>query len=153
MAIVMLSLPTIHGQEERPLGQRFRAAMQAAAPKAALQTSRRREQPRHEEFFRWEDQGQLISVRYYESDSTQAAKELMEDLLRLPIPTRRMEGFGNDAHVVAPSSPHGERKIIFRRSRVVVIVEAVGEENAQRFAGIFDEAVSRAIHAGEIRER
>ena len=122
----------------------LQAAMQRASPDFRMQ------QPVMEGggdsvYIRWISDGARVSVWYFVRESAEsAAQTLQERLSSLPIPNQRIDGFGDEAYLLAPSNPSGERKISFRKGATIFEVGAPGEANARRFAALFDEAVGRS---------
>ena len=87
---------------------------------------------------RWTRGAERVSITYYIEESGDEAREfLRRHVAALSIPSRKIEGFGNEAYLVAPSSPQGDRSILFRVGRIVVEVDAPGEDGARYFAKVF----------------
>jgi hypothetical protein len=120
--------------------------MQRAAPdfRSVPQTVSRR--PRTQFYKRWTSNGSSVSVWYVVTESADsAAKSLRDEASALPIPTRKIDGFGDEAYLLAPSNPNGERSIWIRKGAVILAVYAPGEHGARHFADLFGGVVDRVL--------
>ena len=154
-ALVASLALTIAASAQQPEGDFDRAlemAMQRAAPDFRLES-----QPvaarggsdvaahgRTSVYKRWTSDGSQVSVRYFVRTSGESAAQLLQMRVSgLSIATKKIDGFGDEAYLLAPSNPNGERSIWFRKGVVVLEVEANGEEGARQFAALFGDAVSQ----------
>jgi hypothetical protein len=139
---------TMAASAQQPEGEFDRAlemAMQRAAPDSRLESQPVAARGRSDVYKRWTSDGRRVSVRYFVRTSSESAAQLLQMRLSvLPIPTKKIDGFGDEAYLLAPSNPDGERTIWFRKGVVILEVAANGEDGARRFAALFGDAVSQA---------
>jgi hypothetical protein len=144
ITIVALTMAASAHQTDGEFDRAFETAMQRAAPDFRLEPQALTARGRSDVYKRWTSDGTRVSVRYFVRASAESASELLQTrLAALPIPTKKIDGFGEEAYLLAPSNPDGERRIWFRRGAVVVEVAASGEDGARRFAAVFSDAVSQ----------
>jgi hypothetical protein len=132
-------------QAHLELGAAFDAAMQRSAPEYQLQAT---PPARGSEWIykRWVSGSSTVSARYLELDSVAAVtKKLRAAVSVISIPSKNIDGVGDEAYIVAPYSPSGERHIWFRQGVVVVGVTAPWEDGVRRFAALFAEEIARDL--------
>lgn len=147
VATGMVTMTAFAQQPQREFDRAFETAMERTAPDFHLQRRQDlREHGQREVFTSWTSDRAQVSLRYFVLESADTAAQLLQKRSSfLPIPTVRVEGFGDEAYLLAPSNPKGDRKIWFRHGAVVVEVTAPGEAGARRFARLFDDVLSRDL--------
>jgi len=131
-------------QPDGELDRALETAMRRAAPDFRLESQAPAARGRSDVYKRWTSDSTRVSVHYFVRPSSESAAELLQTrLATLPISTKKIDGFGDEAYLLAPSNPDGERRIWFRTGAVVVEVGANGEDGARRFAAVVGDAVSQ----------
>ena len=150
-AILIAASSLVSTQRDERLAGRFSDAVIAAAPgaKAELIPS-----VPEDIRIRWQlPDGERLEVRYWIRESGPSAAKFARQLaFSIPVPNRRIDGFGDEAYLLAPVSVRHESLLIFRRGRVVVETRIRGEQNVKNFAALFAKEAARAISAGEVDE-
>jgi hypothetical protein len=144
LAIVLMiacAVPILSAHMQEPpegvFDRAFEAAVKSAAPEFRPHvTPMQAQQGFH--YREWRSGDRRLSVKYFVRDSVESAERLLNDRIAVSsIPARRVEGFGDEAYLVAAYRPNGDRHLRFRRSITVVEVTAPSEEAVRRFASIF----------------
>lgn len=148
-AVLLFVSATTYGQPNRSLITLFDTAVRSVVKDA--QPEPVREYARGTYFQRWSSVAGPVSVQHRAFPAPETARKVLDDMMRaLSVPTRRLEGLGDGAFLVAPSNPNGERRLNFVRGRVLVEVAAQGEDNVRRVAARLLEVVNAALKAGEL---
>jgi hypothetical protein len=154
LLLMVVSMTTaLHGQDESPLARRFDLVVRRTIPRSY------REEvvlpaKRQQEMQRWAYDKTRITVVYLVKENAETAHQAFhERLASIAVGKRRVEGFGDEAYEIAPYAPSGERRLNFRRGRVIVEVEALGDEVTKRLASLFLNEVDRSLVAGELDSR
>jgi hypothetical protein len=144
VATIVLAMTASAQQAGDVFERALQSAMQRAAPDFRMQPPVK-ESGGSSGYIRWTSNGANVSVRYFVRESPESAAGLLQKRASsLSIPTKRIDGFGDEAYLLAPSNPSGERKIWFRKGAAIFEVGALGEANTRRFAALFDEAIGRS---------
>jgi hypothetical protein len=136
-------------QADGRLARRFEKAVTAAAPGSRVVPTRTAP---NEIERRWQlADGERLEVRSWIRESPAAAEKFARELaFAIPAPNTRIDGFGDEAYLLAPVSRRFERLLMFRHGRVVVETRISGEENVRHFAALFAKEVAGAIAVGEV---
>lgn len=145
---VAVNPPIMAQVEARSLiwGQRFAAAIHSIFPGAQLQP--RRLPPRFSaDSQRWDYQGSDISLSFTELESDRAAEKfLVETTATIPLPSRPVAGFGDQAFFFDPRGS-AQRHMNLRRHNLVLEIEAPDEIALSRLAlalvGVIDKSQAR----------
>lgn len=144
LAIVVMfagAVPILSAHMQEPpegvFDRAFEAAVKSAAPEFRPHvTPVQAQQDFH--YREWRSGDRRVSVKYFVCDSVESAARLLNDRIGVTsIPARRVEGFGDEAYLIAAYKPNGDRHLRFRRFTTVVEVTAPSEEAVRRFASVF----------------
>ena len=101
---------------------------------------------------RWVSRDHSIRAHYFIANSIELSKEQFRLLTEaLQVGSKPIEGVGDEARLLEPA-PSGERRLNFRRGRVVIQLAAPGpgEETIRRLAGLLVDQVDWSNKAGEL---
>jgi hypothetical protein len=144
-AIVLLHVSVLAQPVEKGvLDDDFFEAMKENAPAWALVGSWSHE---GSHLTLWRVGALQLRIEYFVLDDPRAASELFEKRRSLlPVPTEKIDRFGDESVLLAQSHPKGNRTIWLRRGRVIVEVSAPDLQSARRFAALFLARVDRSPH-------
>ena len=152
-ALLLLVSGPAYGQPDRPLVKRFddviRSMMTDAHPEAMGEEG-------HKGAFyqRWIVDGRRVTVRHFVVGTPDKAQQFLADAIRgLPVPSKKLEGFGDTAFLVPLPDRFGTLHLNFTRENVIVLVATPGEDNLRRIAARLLEEVDAALKAGEVDGR
>jgi hypothetical protein len=147
-----------HAPNEHALTKRFDAAVLEVMPGARVEVqpvglrSTDAAQSYYEVSRRWLKRDSSIRARYTIAESVELARERFDVLTKLlQVGSAPIEGIGDEARVLEPA-PSGERRLNFRRGRVVVQLTAPGpgDEVVRRLAKLLVDQVDRSSKAREL---
>ena len=145
---ILVGIGSAFAQGEGPLHENLKAVMQKAFPNARVEPTPLAPRPYREyEQLQWRysDEG-TVRIRFFVRETVADAKKLLSSRVRgSAIGANQIDGFGDEAYLVAAYSPLGIQRLHFRRGNVVAEVVVTGAEDVRRFAALFVAEVGKLI--------